>query len=407
VVAHLMRGSNGATRGRHLETLWKHHNAELRDPQQIVAQWQPASEIDRGLLRHSVRGGFWEAVARTGQTLFVTREYEHLVVALAVVDGRRRLSYLRLPHPNGLAVDGQRGLLYVASTRNPNMVYEFGRQSGTVPHAPRERFDESCLLPVRARYYPGRLYIHDLALVGGRLHASAVGLNAVVELPDAGGFHPVWWPRCIDAPTGPRFEKNFLQLNSIAAGLDLSSSFFSASAEAPSARRPGHLNFAVDHRGVVFSGRTREVCARGLTRPHSARLVGGRLWVANSGYGEIGWIEEGRFKPCLTLPGWTRGLAIHDDIAFVATSRVIPRFRHYAPGIDPARSMCGIHALDMRRGFVLGSLSWPAGNQVFAVELSGKMQTRGFPFEARAGATSRSRAVHFVGTADAQALKRH
>jgi len=54
------------------------------------------------------------------------------------------------------------------------------------------------LVPVRCRYLPGALYIHDLALVGGRLHANAVALNAVVELPPEGGFRPVWWPRAID-----------------------------------------------------------------------------------------------------------------------------------------------------------------------------------------------------------------
>ena len=47
----------------------------------------------------------------------------------------------------------------------------------------------------------------------------------------------------------------------------------------PSARRPGHLNFPVDGRGVIFSGRTRDVVATGLTRPHSARLHEGTITV--------------------------------------------------------------------------------------------------------------------------------
>jgi len=34
----------------------------------------------------------------------------------------------------------------------------------------------------------GSLYIHDLALVGGRLYANAVGLNAVVDLSEPDGF---------------------------------------------------------------------------------------------------------------------------------------------------------------------------------------------------------------------------
>ena len=53
-------------------------------------------------------------------------------------------------------------------------------------------------------------------------------------------------------PAGPRFEKNYLQLNSIAAGPTLESSYFGASAANLSQRRPGHRNFPVDGRGVVF-----------------------------------------------------------------------------------------------------------------------------------------------------------
>lgn len=362
--------------------LWAHHHTEFRDPMQVVAQWQPASVLDHRLLEHRVRGRFWEALEQGGSTLVVTREYEHLVVALAVVSGRPRLSYLRLPHPSGLAVDTAHGVLHVASTRNPNVVFDFApataaltRNGEAAPKGP-----PAPLVPAGARYLPGCLYLHDLAMVGSRLLANAVALNAVVELPPRGGFRPVWWPRSIDAPGGPRTERNYLQLNSIASGGSLRRSFFSASAAAPSARRPGQLHFPVDKRGVIFSGRTRDVVATGLTRPHSARLFDGELWVDNSGYGEVGRIVAGRFEPVLRLPGWTRGLASAGGIAFVGTSRVIPRFRHYAPGLDAERSETAVHAVDLAHGRVLGSLTWARGNQIFAIEPLGGLSSCGFPY---------------------------
>src|SRR5262249_33613197 len=141
------------------------------------------------------------------------------------------------------------------------------------------------LVPVRARFLPGCLYLHDLAVMGGWLYANAVGHNAVVRLDDDGTFERVWWPRCVETKRGPVFGQNHLQLNSIAGGPGPEASSFSASADRRSRRRPGHRNFPVDRRGVVFSGATREPVARGLTRPHSARLHGGQVWVDNSGYG--------------------------------------------------------------------------------------------------------------------------
>jgi uncharacterized protein (TIGR03032 family) len=119
----------------------------------------------------------------------------------------------------------------------------------------------------------------------------------------------------------------------------------------------------------VFSGRTREPIARGLTRPHSARLHRGELWVDNSGYGQVGRIESGRFEVVASLPGWTRGLCFAGGVAFVATSRVLPRYAAYAPGLSVRSSVAGVHAVDARTGRRLGSLRWPSGNQLFALEL--------------------------------------
>jgi hypothetical protein len=67
---------------------------------------------------------------------------------------------------------------------------------------------------------------------------------------------------------------------------------------------------------------------------------------------------------------------------------VIPRFKDYAPGLDTDRSECAIHAVDVRRGTVLGSLAWPRGNQIFAIDWAPKRQVSGFPFSSRRGSNS-------------------
>ena len=136
---------------------------------------------------------------------------------------------------------------------------------------------------------------------------------------------------------------------------------------------------------MLFSGATREPIARGLTRPHSARLHRGRVWVDDSGYGELVAIapERGDRDTVARLPGWTRGLCFCGDVAIVGTSRVIPRFRQYAPGLEVDASECGLHAVDARSGRLLGSLIWPWGNQIFAVEPAPRRMTTGLPFSAQ------------------------
>lgn len=359
-------------------------NAAWRDPAQIASQWQEAAATEPALLRARVAGDWWEVLREAGATLVVSREYEHLLMALTMTPDGPRSTFMRLPHPSGIAWDQDSRVLHIASTRNPNQIYEFKPVAALLPR-PDMAGDAAAngqLLPVRSRFLPGCLYLHDLALVGGKLHANAVGHNAIVGFPDAGGYERVWWPQCIERQGVPEFSRNHLQLNSIAAGRSLRDSYFSASTDQLSHRRPGHRNFAVDGRGVILSGRTRETVARGLTRPHSARLHRRRLWVANSGYGELGVIDDGAFLPVAGLPGWTRGLCFRKDIAFVGTSRVLARFRHYAPGLDLAKSVCGVHAVELRSGRILGSITWPGGDQVFAVACLPSNISGGFAFAA-------------------------
>jgi len=374
------------------ERLAAREDRAWRDPEQVISQWEGASVADPRLLESRAYGAWWDVLARHALTVLVSREYEHLLLALAAPAGRPRATFMRLPHPSGVAFDAGRGTVHVAATRNPNQVFELAPVRNALPRGDAEapEVSDRPLVPIRSSYLPGCLYLHDLALVGGELHGNAVGENVVMRLPWGEPPERVWWPRCIERDGAPDVSRNYLQLNSIAAGPQIASSFFSASSERISTRRPGHRNYPVDRRGVIFSGSTREPMARGLTRPHSARLHGGRLWVDNSGYGELGVTADGGFEPVARLPGWTRGLSFAADVAFVGTSRVLPRFRHYAPGLEIDRSVCAVHAVRPTTGEILGSLVWPYGDQIFAVEAVPAAFSLGFPFLA-AGRRSHAR----------------
>jgi len=376
---------------------FERHSAQWRDPAQVASQWQSAGDTDPALLRYTVQGRWWETLDELRITLVVTRETEHLVIAMRSDDAGPDISFVRLPHPSGLVVDRRGDVMYVASTRNPNQVFDF------VPACPqrgrRERgrgiAGRRTLIPVRSRLFPGSLYIHDLGVIGEELHAAAVGQNAVVRLEENAGYERVWWPRAIESADGPVFSQNHLQLNSIAAGKDLDDSFFAASTDRVSSRRPGHLNFPVDRRGVIFSGRTREPVVRGLTRPHSARLHEGKVWVDDSGYGTFGPCDDSRFTAVAKLPGWTRGLSFAGSVAFVGTSQVIPRYRRYAPGLDVGTSRCGVHAVDVRTGEPLGSILWPAGNQIFGIDWIGSSAAEGLPFRSGNGTRKHARDLFY------------
>jgi len=364
-----------------LERVWKQHHAEWRTPVQVASQWKGAEQVNPVLLEWKTRGAWWDTLEETKSTLFVSREYENLLVAISVVNSKPCFTYFPMPHPSGLAVDRRSQKVYVASTRNPNQIFEFKPVESVLPRLDRKIRPplHKPLIPSRSWFLPGCLYIHDLAFIGGDLHANAVGMNSIVSLPVDGGFERKWWPSCMENKGNPIFSRNHIQLNSIAPSQSLESSFFSASSDLISRRRPGHLNYPVDKKGVIFSGKTREVFSRGLTRPHSARIFQNNVWVDNSGYGEVVVAEENSTYIVVNkCSSWTRGLAFCGNFAFVGSSRVIPRYRCYAPGLDAEKSECGVHALDTKTGKWLGCLVWPHGNQIFGLDYISSDATLGF-----------------------------
>jgi len=366
------------------EALWSKQNTALRHPSEIFGTSFEQAGITANTLKYKASASFGKLLHKLGITLIASREYENMLIALNSADGKStKQSFFHLPHPSGIAVDRERGSMYVAATRNPNQIIEF-RPSGSQLNRMkfRGKTASQLLLPARSKYYPGEYYFHDLAVCGDKLYANSVGMNSIirVNMDNAAPEPPLWWPKCIEAKGKPDTRANYIQLNSIAIGDTLKKSFFSASGAKISARRPGHANYPVDKQGVIFSGATGEVIGTGLTRPHSARQYEGKVWVANSGYGEVGYIDNGMFKPVFRFDGWTRGLCFMDNILFVGVSRVLPRFRQYAPGIKSKKQVCAIVAVDITKGTILGDVQFPYGNQLFAIDFLSSAICSGFPF---------------------------
>ena len=366
------------------EELWEIQTNAMREPSQIVGSSDLNScGIYEESLEFSADDSFTKILSELDITLLVTREYEHLLLALNSKEGKLNQTFINLPHPSGIAVNRKSKSVYIAATRNPNQIIEFKPCKSKLQRTDnKSQADfENVLMPVRTKFYPGAYYFHDLVFIGEELYGNSVGQNGVAKIDFNSPEHEklLWWPKSVEKENGePNIESNFLQLNSIAAGSSIENSYFSASSEKIIKQKPGDLDYPVDKTGVVFSGKTREVAARGLTRPHSARHYKGKVWVDNSGYGEVGYIENEKFVPVVKLPGWTRGLCFYRNIMFVGTSKVLEKYLHYAPGLKNDKTSCGIFAIDTDTSKIIGSIKFPYGNQVFGIEYISKSVTSGF-----------------------------
>jgi uncharacterized protein (TIGR03032 family) len=125
--------------------------------------------------------------------------------------------------------------------------------------------------------------------------------------------------------------------------------------------------------GVLVDVDANDVVSNGLCMPHSPRWHAGSLWVLDSGRGDLCRVSpgDGDRETVVRLPGFARGLALVDNVAFVGCSRVRePAWFSGLPVVEDGRvPECGIWAVDLDRGCIIGWLKFDAGiDEIFDVQ---------------------------------------
>src|SRR5262249_53956483 len=114
-----------------------------------------------------------------------------------------------------------------------------------------------------------------------------------------------------------------------------------------------------DKTGCVLEVPSGKVVARGLAMPHSPRLYDGRLWVLDSGRGQLALVDPGtgQVRPVAEVPGYTRGLAFFGPFAFVGLSRIRETSVFGGMPIAEKRAelVCGVGVIDVRAVLWLGT----------------------------------------------------
>jgi uncharacterized protein (TIGR03032 family) len=152
--------------------------------------------------------------------------------------------------------------------------------------------------------------------------------------------------------------------------------------------------------GVLIDLASSEVAIAGLSMPHSPRWHDGRLWLLESGTGSlcIADLEGGSVEVVAELPGFTRGLAFIDGIAFVGLSQIresatfgdLPLTRRLR------ERQSGVWMVDLHTGQVTGFLRFDdLVQEIFDVAV---LQGIRFPEIAEAGDGTTARSYMLPGS---------
>lgn len=206
-------------------------------------------------------------------------------------------------------------------------------------------------------YITGDLDIHDLVVdAQGRLVFVNTLFSCLATVSTENSFIPLWKPPFISKlGAEDRCHLNGLALR------DGQPRYVTSVSQSDLA--DGWRDHRVDG-GCVIDVTTNEIITTGLSMPHSPRWYQEKLWLLNSGTGELGYVDlkTGKFEPITFCPGYLRGLAFQGDFALVGVSK--PRDNRTFLGLPlneklkekDAQARCGVLVIDLRSGDIVHSL---------------------------------------------------
>lgn len=312
--------------------------------------------------------GFVSWLSGTGSSLALTTYQSGKILLVgARPDGTLSVFERTLERPMGLAVEGAR--LAVATLTQIVTFVDAGPAvtgAGGVPPAAAgagpasdgrggEPAGFDAVYIPQVAHFTGDLDAHDLAFdAQGRLVFANTLFGCLARVSDTHSFTALWRPPFLSrlAPED-RCHLNGLAMHQGEPAY--------VTAVATTDVTDGWR----EHRtqgGVVLAVPSGEVACAGLSMPHSPRLgPDGRLWVLNSGTGELGWVDlaRARFEPVAFLPGFLRGLAFVGRHAVVGLSE--PRGQATFAGLplqarlerERVRPRCGAMVVDLATGDIV------------------------------------------------------
>lgn len=260
-------------------------------------------------------------------------------------DGRLSVFERTFPRSMGVAVGGDGRTLVLATE------YQIHRFDNVLPRGQQTSEGHDALYAPHAAWVTGDVDAHDVGLGADERPIFVNTLfSCLATVSDGHSFKPVWKPGFVSRLAA----EDRCHLNGFAIE-DGQPRF--ATAVSRSDVADGWRERRIDG-GIVIDVATQEVVCTGLSMPHSPRLYDGRLWLLNSGKGDLGYVdrESGRFEPVAFCPGYARGLTFAGNHAIVGLSLARDDRTFSGLPLDDALSArgaearCGLAVFDLRTG---------------------------------------------------------
>lgn len=323
----------------------------------------PAPQLEP--LRSVHTASFPQILSQRGISLLVTTYQAGRLVVFRADGGVLNTHFRGFSKPMGLAVRGNRFAIGLALE-----ICEYHNLPAVARKLEPADKHDACFLP-RVAHATGDIQIHEMAWIGEELWFINTAFSCLCTRSENYSFRPRWRPSFVShlAPED-RCHLNGLCL------IDGQVRYVSALGETNTV---GGWRANKRDGGILIDVPSNRIIARGLSMPHSPRWYDGRLWLLQSGAGQIGTLDvaSGRYQPLAELPGYTRGLSFHGPLAFVGLSQV--RESAIFSGIPLVERLkertCGVWVVNIFTGETVAFVKFEdAVQEIFAVEVLPNMR---------------------------------
>jgi uncharacterized protein (TIGR03032 family) len=320
----------------------------------------PRSSEDSPFINLRDTGRFLEALTALKCSLAISRRPSG-VALLGVDNGIPTLSACLLPRSMGLAVSG--GRLAIATIHE---LMVFANVPNLAPLYPKRPNHYDAVFVPRMSYYTGDLDLHDMAFDKQIVLAVNTRYSCISVIDGYFNFTPIWQPPFV-TEFGP---DDRCHLNGMA--------FHEGKVRYATALGETNTPFGwrkgMADSGIVMEVPSGRVIARGLSMPHSPRVINGQLYVLEGGRGQLLKIDpqSGDKEVIATLPGFTHGLAEYGGVLFIGLSKL--RQKRGPQGLpieqNEADLVAGVAAVEAQSGKLLGILEFYNGvEEIFDVQV--------------------------------------
>jgi len=311
-------------------------------------------------VRHEYTRNLPALLDQLGVSLLVSTYQAGKVVAVGVAQGDLTLSYHNFERAMGLAVKSD-GIAVGAHAQvwflrsAPDLATQIG---------PAGRHD-ACFL-TRSSHFTGEIQAHELAWAGDELWLVNTAFGCLCTLDGRHSFVPRWRPPFLTALAA----EDRCHLNGLAmAGGAPNYVTALAETDTPQGWRADKVKS-----GCLIDVATGQTVVCGFAMPHSPRVHRGRVWMLHSGAGQLVLIDpaSGKAETVTELPGYTRGLALHDRFAFVGLSKIRETATFGGMPIAARRPelKCGVGVVELGTGRLVAHLEFLTGvEEIFDVQV--------------------------------------